>query len=184
MELRELVGYSPWSHKRIGCDLATKQQQSIVCSLGGVATSITFRRLSKSGWLVILVEAHLSCYQNESWSYPNETILQNFLKVKVKCLCMFGNMDTHIMIQGIIVFFPIRQIPMPWRKNQDYVSSKGQTCFENGLNSLTAYGIKTTLFAVCVRLREGFLSSMSSSQRPQKAKERKLRGELKRCRLS
>lgn len=95
---------------------------------------------------------------------------------------MFGNMDTHIMIQGIIVFFPIRQIPMPWRKNQDYVSSKGQTCFENGLNSLTAYGIKTTLFAVCVRLREGFLSSMSSSQRPQKAKER--RGELKRRRLS
>ena len=71
---------------------------------------------------------------------------------------------------------------MPWRKNQECVSSKDQTYFENELNSLTAYGIKTTIFAVCMRLRERFLSSMSSSQRPQKAKER--RGELKRCLLS
>ena len=66
MELRELVGYSPWGHKRVGCDLAAKQQQSTVCSFEEVTTWIIFRRLSKSGWLVILLEARLSCYQNES----------------------------------------------------------------------------------------------------------------------
>ena len=28
MDKRSLTGYSPWGHKRDGCDLATKQQQN------------------------------------------------------------------------------------------------------------------------------------------------------------
>ena len=33
---RSLVGYSPWSHKRVGCDLATRQQQQVfpTCTKG------------------------------------------------------------------------------------------------------------------------------------------------------
>ena len=80
---RSLTGYSPWGHKRVGCDLATKQQQWV--TLASELTSHIYVILCN---LLNFSESQLSCEKYGS-KYPTWLLQDNTGKCRLKPFALY-----------------------------------------------------------------------------------------------